>query len=96
MQRPEGDHRKVVFFASRLQHSPYALVTLVAHQLKESLVRALAERFGGLPLIAMFDRPKTVARRSDLQSGAALDWNQTFKGVTIALDGAVELWCRTR
>ena len=46
MRRPESDSGKVVFFASRLQHSPYALVTLVAHQFKESPVRALAERFG--------------------------------------------------
>lgn len=63
MRRPEGGRRKVVFFTSRLQHSLQALVTLVAHQRKESLVRALAEQFAGLPMMAVFDRPKTIARR---------------------------------
>ena len=80
MRRPEGGRRKVVLFASRVQHSLYDLVTLVAYQRKESLMRELAEWFGGLPLMAVFDRPKTDVRRSDLRSSAALDWNPTFTG----------------
>ena len=47
-------------FASRLKHSRYALVTRVADQHGETLVRTLAEnleQFGRLTLMAVFDRP---------------------------------------
>ena len=76
-----GGRERVQFFASRLKHSRYALVTLVPNQRVETLVRALAEHlagFGGLPLLAVFDRPKTIVTKSDPKTGAALEWNRQF------------------
>jgi transposase len=59
-----GTEEIVHFFASRLKYSRWAEVTLVADEQVESLVRALVDHvasFGGIPLVAVFDRPKTVA-----------------------------------
>ena len=89
-----GGRQKVVFFASRLKHSRFALVTRVADQRVETLVRTLAEhfeRFGGLPLMAVFDRPRTIVVKSDPRSGAVLAWNPTFAEVTTRLGVAVEV-----
>ena len=63
--RYQDETEEVVhFFASRLKYSRWAAVTLVPDERVESLVRALVEHlagFGGVPLVAVFDRPKTVA-----------------------------------
>ena len=56
--------RRVHFFASWLKYPRWAQVSLVEDERVESLLRALVERFdamGGIPLLAVFDRPKTVA-----------------------------------
>ena len=63
-----GERTRVHFFASRLKYSRYSLITPVADQRLKTLVRTLAtdfERFGGLPLIAVFDRPRTIVTKSD-------------------------------
>ena len=60
----DGSSRIVHFFASRLKWSRWVEVSLVDNEVVETLVRKLAdhfERFGGVPLCAVFDRPKTVA-----------------------------------
>src|SRR5262249_27377399 len=60
----EGSQQRVHFFASRLKYSRWAEVTLVADEQAETLVRALVDHFaaiGRIPLLAVFDRPKTVA-----------------------------------
>jgi transposase len=65
----DGGEEKVHFFASRLKYSRWVEVTLVPDEQVEALVRALVDHvaaFGGVPLVAVFDRPKTVA----LQWGA--------------------------
>ncbi|MEN8183021.1 MAG: IS21 family transposase, partial [Myxococcota bacterium] len=64
----DGAKRRVHFFASRLKYSRFVQVTLVEDERVESLVRTLVAHFeamGGVPLLAVFDRPKTVA----------LEWN---------------------
>ena len=69
-----GGRQKVVCFASLLKHSRHAVVTPVADQRVENLVRTLAEhfeRFGGLPLMAVFDRPRTIVAQADPRTGAA-------------------------
>ena len=89
-----GGRERVQFFASRLKHSRYALVTLVPNQRVETLVRALAEHlagFGGLPLLAVFDRPKTIVTKSDPKTGAALEWNRQFAEALARMGLAVEL-----
>lgn len=81
------------FFASRLKYSRWAEVSLVEDERVESLVRALIEHFaafGGIPLLAVFDRPKTIAiawRRD----GTVIEWNSTFASVVLDLGLGVEL-----
>lgn len=80
-----GDRRRIHFFASRLKYSRDAQVTIVEDQRVESLVRSLIghfEQWGGVPLLAVFDRPKTVAlswtqdgRRSERSTSGATTWS---------------------
>lgn len=76
----DGSSERVRFFASRLKYSRWAEVSLVPDEGAETLVRTLLEHFmlfGGVPLCAVFDRPKTVAVewKSD---GTITKWNSTF------------------
>jgi len=60
----DGLVERLVFFGTRLKFSRWAQVSLVPNQTAETLVRTLCEHFvaiGGVPLLAVFDRPKTVA-----------------------------------
>ena len=55
---------RIHFFASRLKWSRWVEVTLVQNEVAETLIRSVADHFvafGGVPLCAVFDRPKTVA-----------------------------------
>lgn len=89
----DGSVRTVQFLASRLKYSRWAVVTLVDNQGVETLVRGLLEHYlamGGVPLLAVFDRPKTVALvwRKD---GKVTEWNPTFAAVMLELGVGVEL-----
>jgi transposase len=55
--------KRVHFFASRLKYSRWVEVTIVKDERAETLVRTFVDHFaaiGGVPLLAVFDRPKTV------------------------------------
>jgi transposase len=85
--------RRVHFFASRLKYSRWAQVSLVEDERVESLVRALVEHFaamGGIPLLAVFDRPKTVAL-TWRRDGVVTEWNSTFASVALDLGLGIEL-----
>jgi transposase len=89
----DGSVKRVHFFASRLKYSRMVGVTMVANERVEALVRALVghyEYFGGIPLMSVFDRPKTVAIewRKD---GVVTKWNPTFMAVVGELGVGVEL-----
>jgi len=89
----DGTKRRVHFFASRLKYSRWAEVTLVPNERAESLVRALLDHFvgfGGMPLVAVFDRPKTVAL-SWRRNGEVTEWNPTFAGAVLDLGLGVEV-----
>jgi transposase len=89
----DGSRRRVHFFASRLKYSRWAEVSLVEDERVESLVRALVEHFaalGGIPLLAVFDRPKTVAL-AWRRDGVVTEWNPTFAGVALDLGLGIEL-----
>jgi transposase len=76
----DGSSTRVHFFASRLKWSRWVEVTLVPDQTAETLIRTLADHFvafGGVPLCAVFDRPKTVALHWR-KSGEVTEWNPTF------------------
>jgi transposase len=88
-----GQRRKVRFFASRLKYSRWIQVTIVPDQQVETLVRTLVTHFeamGGVPLLAVFDRPKTIAIAWD-KSGRVTQWNQTFAQAMFELGVGVEL-----
>ena len=83
----------VHFFASRLKYSRWIDVTLVPDERVETLVRTLVDHlaaFGGIPLVAVFDRPKTVALKWG-RDGVVTEWNPTFAGVALDLGLGVEV-----
>ena len=88
-----GTEDVVHFFASRLKYSRWAEVSLVPDEQVEALVRALVDHvaaFGGIPLVAVFDRPKTVALKWG-RDGVVTEWNATFAGVVLDLGLGVEV-----
>jgi transposase len=85
--------RRVHFFASRLKYSRWAEVALVEDERVEALLRALVDHFaamGGIPLLAVFDRPKTVAL-AWRRDGVVTEWNPTFASLALDLGLGVEL-----
>lgn len=89
----DGTETTVHFFASRLKYSRWVEVTLVPNERVETLVRTLVDHlaaFGGIPLVAVFDRPKTVALKWG-RDGVVTEWNPTFAGVALDLGIGVEV-----
>lgn len=88
-----GTARRVHFFASRLKYSRWAQVSVVEDERVEALVRSLVDHFstmGGIPLLAVFDRPKTVAL-TWRRDGVVTEWNPTFAGVVLDLGLGIEV-----
>jgi transposase len=94
----DGRVERVHFFASRLKYSRWVEVSLVPNEQVETLVRAMVEHFanwGGMPLLAVFDRPKTIATSWNKDS-TVIQWNPIFGNVMLDLGLAVELcWPRS-
>src|SRR5690606_11155817 len=89
----DGRTQRVHFFASRLKYSRWAEVSVVPNQQAETLARTLVDHFqamGGIPLLAVFDRPKTVALRW-ANDGTVTEWNPIFAGVALDLRLGIEL-----
>jgi transposase len=88
-----GTRKRVHFFASRLKYSRWVEVTIVPDERAETLVRALVDHFaqiGGIPLLAVFDRPKTVALKW-AKDGQVTEWNALFAGVALDLGLGIEV-----
>ena len=86
-----GGSERLHFFASRLKYSRWVDVRLVANEGVESLVRSLLsgfESFGGVPLLAVFDNPKTVTLGRE---GGRIQWNDTFGQTALDYRFAPEL-----
>jgi transposase len=84
---------RVHFFASRLKYSRWVQVSLVDNEQVEALVRAMVDHFaawGGVPLVSVFDRPKTIALKWT-KEGVVTEWNPAFAGVALDLGVGVEL-----
>jgi transposase len=89
----DGRVRRVHFFASRLKYSRWVQVSLVENEQVEVLVRAMVDHFatwGGVPLVSVFDRPKTIALKWT-KEGVVTEWNPAFAGVALDLGIGVEL-----
>ena len=93
----DGTQEVVRFFCSRLKWSRWAAVALVPDQVAETLIRTLADHFvlfGGVPLCAVFDRPKTVALRW-AKNGEVTEWNPIFAYAALELGFTAEVcWPR--
>jgi transposase len=88
-----GTEQRVHFFASRLKYSRWVEVTIVPDERTETLVRTFVDHFaaiGGVPLLAVFDRPKTVALKWT-RDGQVTDWNPLFAGVALDLSVGIEV-----
>jgi len=89
----DGTKKRIHFFASRLKYSRWTEVSLVPNEQAETLVRAMVDQFaaiGGIPLLGVFDRPKTIAKWWS-RDGQVTEWNPTFAGVALDLGLGVEL-----
>ena len=89
----DGTTRRVHFFATRLKYSRWVAVSLVPNEQVETLARTLVAHFaemGGIPLLAVFDRPKTVALKWR-KNGEVTDWNPIFAGVVLDLGLGIEV-----
>jgi transposase len=88
-----GERKRIHFFASRLKYSRWVEVTIVPDEQTETLVRTLVDHFaaiGGIPLLAVFDRPKTVALKWN-KDGQVTEWNALFAGVALDLGLGIEV-----
>jgi transposase len=89
----DGRRKRVHFFASRLKYSRFVAVTLVDNERVETVVRCVARdfvAFGGLPLMAVFDRPKTIVVKGG-RGRAVEHWNATFAQAMVEIGVSVEL-----
>jgi transposase len=89
----DGSQKRIHFFASRLKYSRWVGVTIVPDERVETLVRRLVDHFaafGGVPLLSVFDRPKTVVLHWN-KDGTVTEWNSTFAAVMLDLGVGVEV-----
>lgn len=87
----DGTTEILHFFAARLKWSRWVHVELVDNEQVESLVRALLsafDSFGGVPLVGVFDNPKTVVLS---RQGGEIHWNPTFSQFALDYRFAPEL-----
>jgi transposase len=89
----DGRKKRVHFFASRLKYSRFAVVTLVENERVETIIRCLARdfvAFGGLPLMAVFDRPRTIVTKSG-KGREVKRFNETFAQAIVDMGVGVEM-----
>jgi transposase len=93
----DGTKKRVHFFASRLKYSRHVEVSLVDNEQTETIVRTLVEHFeriGGVPLVAVFDQPKTIVKT--WRDGKVAEYNPTFAQATLDMGVGVEVcWPRS-
>ena len=88
-----GEQRVIHFFCSRLKWSRWIVVTLVGDERAETLIRTLLDHFvvfGGVPLCAVFDRPKTVALAWG-KDGVVTEWNPIFSHAAMEIGFTAEV-----
>ncbi len=89
----DGSTRRIHFFASRLKWSRWIEVSLVPDETAETLIRTLADHFvafGGVPLCAVFDRPRTVALKWK-NNGEITEWNPIFAYAALEIGFTAEV-----
>lgn len=89
----DGRKKRIHFFASRLKYSRWSRVTIVNNERVETILRCLARdfvHFGGLPLMAVFDRPRTIVKKGG-KGREVVEYNQTFAQAIIDIGVGVEI-----
>jgi transposase len=89
----DGTKKRIHFFASRLKWSRWACVTIVDNERVETIVRTQLQHFaeiGGLPLLSVFDRPRTIAHKW-AKNGVITGWNQTFVNAEFEIGVGVDV-----
>jgi transposase len=89
----DGRKQRIHFFASRLKYSRYVAVSIVPNEQVETLVRTLVRHFtsfGGVPLLAVFDRPRTIVTKSG-RGREVEQFNTTFAQVMLELGVGAEM-----
>jgi transposase len=89
----DGTKQRIHFFASRLKYSRFSQVTLVDNERVETIMRCLARdfvAFGGLPLMAVFDRPKTIVKKGG-KGREVEEYNQVFAQAIVDIGVGVEM-----
>ena len=89
----DGRRKRIHFFASRLKFSRFAQVTLVPDQKTETLIRTLVRHFvgfGGVPLLAVFDRPRTIVHKGGKGRDVA-SYNPTFAQAVLDIGVGIEM-----
>jgi transposase len=89
----DGRKKRVHFFASRLKYSRFVAVSLVEDECTETLVRTLVRHFvsfGGVPLLAVFDRPRTIVTKGG-RGREVQTFNATFAEVMLELGVGAEM-----
>jgi len=89
----DGRIKRVHFFASRLKFSRFVQVSLVENEQAETIIRKTCEHFegfGGVPLLAVYDRPKTIAIKWK-KDGTITEWNTTFAQFMLEMSVGAEI-----
>jgi transposase len=85
--------QRIHFFASRLKYSRFVAVSIVPNEQVETLVRTLVRHFtsfGGVLLLAVFDRPRTIVAKSGCDH-AVEEFNSTFAQMMLELGVGAEM-----
>lgn len=93
----DGRKKRIHFFASRLKFSRFVAVSIVPDEKTETLVRTLVKHFHtfeGVPLLAVFDRPRTIVTKSGRGREVEL-FHSTFAQVMLELGVGIEM-CAAR
>ena len=82
VQYEDGSAERVRFFASRLKYSRMIRVLLVDDERTETVCHSVFDAytyFGGMPLIGVFDNPRTIVTE---RKGKHVRWQETFAWFT--------------
>jgi transposase len=88
----DGTVERIQFFASRLKFSRLVRVRLVPDQTTETVCRSLVDAFdtfGGMPLIAVFDNPRTIVSSRE---GKHVRGQETFAQSRRDLEAKLTEW----
>jgi transposase len=92
----DGVERSVTFFVSRLEYSRFTTASIVVDQGLETCVRTLVAHyraFGGVPLLAAFDRARPMGVGSD-KDGRVQEWDPAFAYAALQIGLGVEVRAR--